>query len=105
MKIAKKKVRIQSPLINPIIGLECPLEKVVKKGEYLAIKCHNTPGDNDSGFYEINLSYYRGESSEEWLVWKGKLVKALDGQSISVGPLQYTFTERFLIGDATATFY
>ena len=55
MKIAKKKARMQSPLVNPIINLERPLEKVLKKGEYIAIKCHNAPGDNDSGSYEINL--------------------------------------------------
>ena len=29
---------------------------------------------------------------------------ALDGQSISAGPLRHTFTERFLTGDAKATF-
>ena len=46
MKIAKNKVRMQTPLVNPIIDLERPLEKVLQKGEYIAIKCHNTPGDN-----------------------------------------------------------
>ena len=40
MKIAKKKVRMQSPLVNPIIDLVRPLEKVVKKRKYIAIKCH-----------------------------------------------------------------
>ena len=104
MKIAKKKVRIQTPLLNSIIDLERPLEKVLSKGEYMAIKCHNTPGDNDSGSYEINLPYYRGGSPEERFVWKDKLLKALDGQSISTGPLRYTFTERLLTGDAKATF-
>ena len=49
MEIARKKVRMQSPLVNPIIDLERPLETVLKKGEYIAIKYHNTPGDNDSG--------------------------------------------------------
>ena len=87
MKIAKKKVRIQSPLVNPIINLERQLEKVLKKGEYIAIKCHNTPCDNDSGSYEIDLLYYGGGLPEEWLVWKDKLLKALDGQSISTGRL------------------
>ena len=104
MKIAKKKVRITSPLVNPIIDLERPLEKVLKKGEYIAIKCHNTPGDNDSGSYEINLPYYGGGTPEEWLVWKDKLLKALDGQGISTGPQRYTFTERLLTGDAKATY-
>ena len=86
MKIAKKKVGIQSSLVNPIIDLEWPPEKVLIKGEYIVIKCHITPGDNDSRSYEINLPYYKEGSLEEWLVWKDKLLKALDGQSISTGP-------------------
>ena len=61
-------------LVNPIIDLERPLEEVLKKGEYIAIKRHNTPGDNQSGSYEINLPYYGGGTSEEWLVWKDKLL-------------------------------
>ena len=85
MKIAKKKVRIQSPLVDSIIELERPLEKVLKKGEFIAINCHNTPGDNDCGSYEISLPYYGGGSPEEWFVWKDKLLNALDGQSISTG--------------------
>ena len=104
MKIAKKKVRIQSFLVNPIINLERPLEKVLKKGQYIAIKCHYTPGDNDSGSYEINIPYYGGGLPGEWLVWKDRLLKALDGKSISTVPLQHTFTERLLSGDAKATF-
>ena len=42
MKIAKKKVRMQTPIVNAIINLERPLEKVLKTGEYIAIKCHTT---------------------------------------------------------------
>ena len=57
MKIAKKKVRLKSP--------ERLLWKLLKKGEYIAIKCHNKPGDNDSGSYEINLPYYGGGSPEK----------------------------------------
>ena len=53
MKISKKKVRMQTPLVNPIIDLERLLQKVLKKQEYITIKYHNTPGDNDSGYYEI----------------------------------------------------
>ena len=104
MKIAKKKVKIQTALVNQIIDLERPLERVLKKGEYIAIIYHNTPGDNDSGSYEIYLSYYGGGSPKEWLVWKDKLLKSLDDQSISTGPLWYMFTERLLIGDAKAIF-
>ena len=97
-------VRIRTPLVNPIINLERPLENVLIIGEYIAIKCHNTPGDNDSGSYEINFPYYGGGSPEEWLIWKDKLLKALDGQSISTGHLRYTCSERLLPGDAKATF-
>ena len=46
---------MQTPLANPIIDLERPIEKILKKGENIAIKCHNTRGDNDSESYEINL--------------------------------------------------
>ena len=46
---------MQSPLVIPIIKLKRPLEKALKKGKYIAIKCHNIPGNNDSGSYEINL--------------------------------------------------
>ena len=71
----------------------------------MTIKCHNTPGDNDSGAYEINIPYYGGGSSGKWLVCKDKLLKAfLDGQSISTGPQRYTFTERIFTGDVKATF-
>ena len=65
MKIAKEKVQMQPSLVNPIINLEMPLEKILKKGEYIAIKCNNTPSDNDSGSYEINPPYFGGGSPEE----------------------------------------
>ena len=78
--------------------------KISEKGEYIAIKCHNTPGDNDSGSYEINLPCYGKGTPKEWFVWKDKLLKALDGESISTEPLRYIFTERLWIGDAKATF-
>ena len=34
----------------------------------------------------------------EWLVWKDKLLKALDGQGISKGPQRYMFTQWLLTG-------
>ena len=77
IKIAKKKVRIKSPLVNPIIDLQRPFEKMLEKGKYTVIKFHNTPGNNDSRSYEINLFYYGGGSPEEWLIWKDRLLKNL----------------------------
>ena len=46
---------MQSPLVQLIIEQERPLEKVLKKGEYIELKYHNTPVDNDFGYNEINL--------------------------------------------------
>ena len=74
-----------------------------QKGDYTAIKCHNTPCDNGAGSYEINLPYYVGGTPEELLVLQDKILKAQDDQSISTGPLRYTFTERLLIDDTKAT--
>ena len=96
-------MKIQSSLVNPIINLERPLEKMLKKGEYIAIKCHSTPGDNDSGSYEIILPCHGGGTPEEWFVWKDKLLMALKGQCITMGLLKYTFTEHQLIGEMKAT--
>ena len=90
--------------MNPIVDLERPFKNILKKEEYIAIKCHNAPGSNDSGSYEINLPYYGGGLHEEWLIWKDKLLKALDGQRISTGPQRYLFTGMLLTGDAKATF-
>ena len=69
--------------MNPIIGLERPPEKIVKKGEYKAIKCHNTPGDNDIGSYEIKIPYYGGGSPVEWK--KGQTMQGLRWTSNQYG--------------------
>ena len=37
-----------------IIDMDRPFEKMLKKGYYIIIKCHNTPGDNASKSYETN---------------------------------------------------
>ena len=103
MKSSTKKVKIGTPLANPLNTLK-RLPKKSKKWEYIAIKCHNIPADSDSKSHEINLSYYGRGSPEEWLIWRDKLLKALDGQSISTGPQRYTFTERLLTIDTKASF-
>ena len=52
MKITKKKVNIQTPLVSPI--MERPHEKILKKREYIAIKSHNTPGVNTADSMRLN---------------------------------------------------
>ena len=100
MYITKKKAELRTPLVNPIIDLERPLANMLEKGEYKAIKYHNTPCDINAGSYEINIPYYGGGSSKEWLLLKDKLPKDHGGQSIDTGPQRCTFTERLLTGDA-----
>ena len=51
-----------------------------------------------------SIPNYGGGSPEEWLVWKDKLLNALNGQSISTGPLRHTLIEHLLTGDTKATF-
>ena len=99
MKIVKKFVTMQTSFVKPIINLERPLEKVLKKGEYIASTCYNTPGDNNSKSYEINPPYNGGGSHEEWLVWRDKWLKALDSQDMSTELQKYMFTEHLLTGD------
>ena len=57
MKFCQEESQDPISLVNPIIDLERLLEKTQEKDEYIAIKCSNTPSDNDSGSYEINLPY------------------------------------------------
>ena len=104
MKIAKKSMGNQSPLVSPKSTWKSQLRRFSKKGECIAIKYHNTTGDNNSGSYEINLPYYGAGSAKEWLVWKDRLLKGLDGKNISTWPLRYTFTKQLLIGIEKATF-
>ena len=52
----------------------------------------------------MKVPYYGGSSHEEWLVWKDKLPKALDCQSIRAGPQRYSLTKKLLTGDTKATF-
>ena len=98
------KVKFSTLLGNPMIYRERLLEKIIWKGEYITIKCHNTPSVNNSGSYEINLPYYGGGSPEEWFIRKDKLLKALNDRSISTWPQRYTFTECIPSGDTKATF-
>ena len=80
--------------------MERPLEKVLKKGDYIAIKCHNTPGDNDFGSYDIDPS--EEDHLKSGLSGKTNYSNNLNGQSISTRPLRYTFTKCLLTGDAKA---
>ena len=63
-----RKIKVRTPLVNPIIDRERLLAMILKMGEYIATKCDNTTDNNDSGSYKINLPQYGGGLPEEWLV-------------------------------------
>ena len=86
MKIIKKKVQFRSTFVNSIINLDRPPEKILKWKVYIEFKWNNTPNNNDSGSYEINLTYYGEGSPEEWVVYKFILIQAHNGQSNMIGP-------------------
>ena len=44
----QEKVKFRAPLVNPIIDLRRSYENILKIGEYIEIKCHNTPSDNNT---------------------------------------------------------
>ena len=53
MKISKVKVEYRTLLVNHIIYIEWLLETILKKVKCIAIKGHDTPGDNDCKYYKI----------------------------------------------------
>ena len=65
MKNIKIKGNLRTPLVILIINPERTLEKILRKVEFIATKCHSTHSGNDSGSYEINVSYY-GERLPEY---------------------------------------
>ena len=74
--IKHKNCQEESQVSNFIIESDHRPGKAAWKDSQKGIKCHNTPGDNDSGCCESNLPYCGEGSPEEWLVWKDKLIMA-----------------------------
>ena len=68
MKIAKRKLKKNTHLVNSIINLKRPIEKVLEKGNYIATKYHDAFGEMDSEIYEDHLSYYGGNICDECLI-------------------------------------
>ena len=62
----QQKVKFESPLVNPISNLERLLQDILRKCKYIVIKCHNTPGEYDSGSCDINLPSCGGGLTQEW---------------------------------------
>ena len=104
MKIAKKTKKERVALLNPIIPLERPPDRELKKGDYVNLKCHLVPGDPNSNTYEIHVPYFGTGTPEEWLIFVDRLWKGITGQNITSGPARFQQAERSLKGECLATF-
>ena len=74
----------------------------MNKGKHIAIKCNHTSDFVDSGIYEINLPYNKGETSEESFI-KEKVHITLDGRDITARPQSCDFIKFCLTGDTKDT--
>ena len=91
-------------LLKPAIGLSRPEVLEESKSPDEKIKCRTTPNDANSTTYDINMSYFRDGTPEEWLLFKKKLTRCMDGQNATAGLTKYALARRLLAGRALADF-
>ena len=99
----KNTTRSGTRLVTPAIGLDRPDETEAGKFDE-KVKCRTNPGDASSTTYEIGMTYFKEGSPEEWLVWKNRLMRCLEGQGATAGPSSFLLTRRLLMGRALAEF-
>ena len=91
-------------LLKPAIGLRRPEQKDEGKNADEKIKCRTNPTDANSTTYEIPMSYFRDGTPEEWLLFKKKLKRCIDGQNATTGQAKFALARRLLAGRALADF-
>ena len=88
----------------PIIALERARSSERKDQKYIEHTCYNTPGDNKTGKYVIQVPIYDSGHPEEWINFVELVNKCIIGQNITTGPQMYQLAVRVLQGDAKAQF-
>ena len=63
----KKASTETAQLVIPAISLDRPEPKQLATGQYLTLKCQNTPGDPESTTYNLQIPYFGSGTAEEWL--------------------------------------
>ena len=91
-------------LLKPAIGLRRPEQKDEGKNANEKIKCRTNPTDANSTTYKIPMSYFRDGTPEEWLLFKKKLKRCIDGQNATTGQAKFALARRLLAGRALADF-
>ena len=100
-----KKVSTDStPVVIPAISLDRPEPKQLSTGQFLTLKCQNTPGDADSTTYNLQIPYFGSGTAEEWLQFVDNLNKGIKGQNIRRGDKRYELAEKLLIGEMLTAF-
>ena len=102
----KKKASTESAqLIVPAISLDRPEPKQLASGQYLTLKCQNTPGDPDSTTYNLQIPFFGSGTAEEWLIFLDNLNKGIVGQHLQGGPKRYDLAEQVLTGEMLTAFH
>ena len=105
-KTNNKKVSTDTtPVVIPAISLDRPEPKQLSTGQFLTLKCQNTPGDPDSTTYNLQIPYFGSGTAEEWLNFVDNLKKGIIGQHIQGGPKRYDLAEKLLIGEMRTAFH
>ena len=63
----KKVSTDTTPVVIPAISLDRPEPKQLSTGQFLTLKCQNTPGDADATTYNLQIPYFGSGTAEEWL--------------------------------------
>jgi hypothetical protein len=90
--------------VQPVIGLERPSKKELKKDECLTFKLRSSPNDANSLTYEITVPFFRNGSPEELLLFLKLVDRVLAGTNTTSGPNKYALIRRLLQGDALTAF-
>ena len=93
-----------TPVVIPAISLDRPEPKQLSTGQFLTLKCQNTPGDADSTTYNLQIPYFGSGTAEEWLQFVDNLNKGIKGQNITGGVKRYELAEKLLIGEMLTAF-
>lgn len=106
MKVVIPRKSSPSSRVNdpPLIPLERPEKKILKKSEYITLKLQSNPTEKESQTYDLILPYYNSATPEEWLEFCSTLDKAIAGQNITKSSNMFSMAGRVLQGDALASF-
>ena len=104
MKVTPPKQKNTKRFIQPVIPLERPEKKSLKKDDVLAFKLRSTPADPASMTYELTIPYFCSGTPEELLKFLELVDRAILGTNTVNGPDKYALIRRLLQGDPLSAF-